>query len=100
VIWGRTDWILLVTKTSFTREVMRLDFPVPSSPQTQILTRDDKLLPVHCGGDSYLPVAIADGVSASQGAAIDRPSPQKGKEDFRDHSALSRGLSIRWYSWH
>jgi hypothetical protein len=27
VIWGRTDWILLVTKTSLTREVMRLDFP-------------------------------------------------------------------------
>jgi hypothetical protein len=65
VIWGRTDWILLVTKTSFTREVMRLDFPVPSSPQTQILTRHDKLLPFHRGGDSYLPVAIADGVSAS-----------------------------------
>lgn len=38
VIWGRTDWILLVTKTSLTREVIRLDFPVPSSPQTQMRT--------------------------------------------------------------
>jgi hypothetical protein len=74
---------------------MRLDFPVPSSPQTQILTRHDKLLPSHRGRGSYLPVAIADSVSASQGAAIDRPSPRKGKEDFKDHSALSRGLSIR-----
>lgn len=38
VIWGRTDWILCVTKTSLTSEVMRLDFPVPSSPQTQMRT--------------------------------------------------------------
>lgn len=38
VICGRTDWILFVTKTPLTREVMRLDFPVPSSPQTQIRT--------------------------------------------------------------
>lgn len=38
VIWGRTDWILFVTKTSLTSEVMRLDFPVASSPQTHILT--------------------------------------------------------------
>jgi hypothetical protein len=36
-IRGKTDWILFVTKTSLTREVMRLDFPTPSSPQTQII---------------------------------------------------------------
>lgn len=38
VTWGRTDWILLATKTSLTSEAIRLDFPVPSSPQTQIRT--------------------------------------------------------------
>jgi hypothetical protein len=38
VICGRTDWILLLTKTSLTREAMRLDLPVPSSPQTQMRT--------------------------------------------------------------
>lgn len=38
VICGRTVWILLATKTSLTREAMRLDFPVPSSPHTQMRT--------------------------------------------------------------
>ncbi len=38
VICGRTAWILLLTKVSFTREVIRLDLPQPSSPQTHILT--------------------------------------------------------------
>jgi len=38
VIWGRTDWILLATKTSLTREAIRLDLPVPSSPQTHMRT--------------------------------------------------------------
>jgi hypothetical protein len=38
VTWGRTDWILLETKTSLTSEAIWLDLPVPSSPQTQILT--------------------------------------------------------------
>lgn len=38
VIWGRTGWILFVTKTSFTKLVMRLDFPVPSSPHKHMRT--------------------------------------------------------------
>ena len=38
VICGRTDWILLVTNVSFTRLVMRLDLPVPSSPHRQMRT--------------------------------------------------------------
>ena len=38
VIWGRTGWILFVTKTSLTRLVTRLDLPVPSSPQRQTRT--------------------------------------------------------------
>jgi hypothetical protein len=42
VICGRTDWILF-TKTSLTSEVIRLDFPVPSSPHTQILTTKGQL---------------------------------------------------------
>lgn len=42
VIWGRVGWILEVTKTSLTSEVMRLDFPVPSSPHTQMRTRAEK----------------------------------------------------------
>lgn len=42
VIWGRTDWILFVTKTSFTKEVIRLDFPAPSSPHTQMRTDPGK----------------------------------------------------------
>jgi hypothetical protein len=28
----------LLTKVSFTRDVIKLDFPLPSSPQTQIRT--------------------------------------------------------------
>jgi len=44
VICGRTDWILF-TKTSLTSEVIRLDFPVPSSPHTQILTTKVSLIP-------------------------------------------------------
>jgi hypothetical protein len=35
---GRTGWILFVTKTSLTSDVIRLDLPVPSSPQTQTRT--------------------------------------------------------------
>lgn len=35
---GKTGWILLVTKRSLTSEVIRLDLPVPSSPQTQTRT--------------------------------------------------------------
>lgn len=31
-------WILLETKTSFTSDAIRLDFPVPSSPHTQMRT--------------------------------------------------------------
>lgn len=38
VIWGRIGWILFVTKTPLTSEVIKLDLPVPSSPQTQIRT--------------------------------------------------------------
>lgn len=38
VIVGRMGWILWVVKVSFTREVMREDLPVPSSPQTQMRT--------------------------------------------------------------
>lgn len=38
VICGRTDWILLLMNWSLTSEAMRLDFPVPSSPQTQMRT--------------------------------------------------------------
>lgn len=38
VIGGSTGWILPETKTSLTSDVMRLDFPVLSSPQTTILT--------------------------------------------------------------
>ena len=58
VIWGRTGWIFVVTKTSLTSDlgsdsqyhrmklngipkvayVMRLDLPVPSSPQRHIRT--------------------------------------------------------------
>ena len=38
VIWGRTGCILLVMNVSFTRLVIKLDFPVPSSPQTHIRT--------------------------------------------------------------
>lgn len=38
VICGRTGWILFVTNTPLTREVIKLDLPVPSSPQTQMRT--------------------------------------------------------------
>ena len=41
VVCGRTGWILVVTKTSLTREATKLDFPTDSSPQTQILTEAD-----------------------------------------------------------
>lgn len=66
VICGRTDCILLVTKTSLTKEVMRLDFPVPSSPQTHIRTEASKLMPYYPGlkAEDLVPVAIADKVSA------------------------------------
>ena len=39
VICGRRGWILVVTKASLTRPVIRLDFPTPSSPQTQMRTK-------------------------------------------------------------
>ena len=38
VTWGSTGWILAVTKTSLTSEVMMELLPTPSSPQTQIRT--------------------------------------------------------------
>jgi len=38
LIWGRQGVILFATKVSLINEVMRLDFPVPSSPQTQMRT--------------------------------------------------------------
>ena len=38
VICGNVGWILLVTKVSLTSEVMRLDFPDPSSPQMHTRT--------------------------------------------------------------
>lgn len=38
VIRGRTAWILLVIKVSLTSEVIKLDLPAPSSPQTHIRT--------------------------------------------------------------
>ena len=38
VIWGRTGWILDVTKTSLTSDVIRLDLPAPSSPHTHMRT--------------------------------------------------------------
>ena len=41
MISGKMGCILLLTKVSFTSEVMRLDLPEPSSPQTQILTREN-----------------------------------------------------------
>ena len=43
VICGNTDWILFVTKTSFTSDVTRLDLPVPSSPQTHIRTSERQM---------------------------------------------------------
>jgi hypothetical protein len=59
VICGRTGWILLLTKVSFTRHVMRLDLPLPSSPQTQIRTDGAH---VSCGNSRLrteaLPVAM------------------------------------------
>ena len=42
VIWGSTDWILLLMNTSLTKDAMRLDLPVPSSPQTQTRTMQGK----------------------------------------------------------
>lgn len=38
VTCGRTGWILAVTKTSLTREVIIELFPTPSSPHTHIRT--------------------------------------------------------------
>src|SRR5690349_11278042 len=38
VTCGRTGWILAVTKTSLTRDVMMELLPTPSSPHTQIRT--------------------------------------------------------------
>lgn len=46
VIWGRTGWILFVTNTSFTRLVIRLDLPVPSSPHRHMRTSIDVSLPI------------------------------------------------------
>lgn len=49
VTWGRTGWILAVTKTSLTSDVMMELLPTPSSPQTQIRTGGCQS-PVRCGG--------------------------------------------------
>lgn len=53
VICGSTGWILLFMNWSLTSEAMRLDLPVPSSPQTHIRT------------DSLMPVSFCDALAAA-----------------------------------
>lgn len=38
VIWGRVGWILVVTKTSLTRDAMMELFPTSASPHTHMRT--------------------------------------------------------------
>lgn len=38
MIWGRVGWILVVTKTSLTRDAIMELFPTPASPHTHMRT--------------------------------------------------------------
>lgn len=80
-------WILLETKTSFTSDAIRLDFPVPSSPHTQMRTDGQRLEIAHAWG------RMGDGPVAMAAKVAEAAEELRG----RAHAIPGSGLAAAMY---